>query len=178
MSVVLIGTDHGLQQSVFLDDKTKAWLPRNGFWYRKLLAYCIREFGIKAVLEETHVDQERKAPTIGSIMAKERGLVWQTLGLAGQPGLYDCLSDPPLIEAILSNVKPELLAGIYDLKKHSAREAFMYTSILQSFQKHGSVLAVVGYIHLGVLARMFETRQMPTHAFIFTYPLVIDETRS
>ncbi len=179
MSVILVGTDHGLQQSVFQDDKTKAWLPRNGGRrYRKLLAYCINKFGVKAVLEETHVHQERAAPTIGSIMARERGLVWQTLGLGGQPGPSDCLSDPPLIEAMLSNVKPELLAAVYDLKKYSIREAFMYTTILQSLRKHGCVLAVVGYVHLGALARMFEIRQIPVHAFLFTYPLVIDETRS
>jgi hypothetical protein len=112
MSIVLVGTDHGLQQSVFLDDKTKAGLPRNGRRYRKLLAYCIDKFGVKAILEETHVDQQCTAPTIASIITSERGLVWQSLGSGGQLEPSDCLSDPPLIEALRLNVKPELLAGV------------------------------------------------------------------
>ena len=54
-----------------------------------------------------------------------------------------------------SGVKPELLAGVYDLKTQRIREEFMYSNIAQSMRDHDCVLAVVGYIHLGVLARKF-----------------------
>src|SRR6266851_3625524 len=137
MKLIIIGTDHRLQHTVVQDDKTKAWVPRNGgHRYRKLIAYCIEKLGVKAVLEETHIDQERTAPTIGSTIAKERGLVWQSLGLDGAPGISDCLSDPPFIQAVRSGIKPELLAGIYDLKKHETREEFMYATIMDAMQKH------------------------------------------
>src|SRR5258708_4364814 len=178
MRVIIIGTDHYLQQSIVRDDKTKSWVPRTGgHRYRKLIAHCIEKLGAKAILEETHVDQERVAPTIASTMAKEHGLVWRSLGL-GEPELSDGLLDPPLVEAMRSGVKPELLAGVYDLKKPRIRETFMYSSIIQSIQEHDCVLAVVGYIHLGVLARMFEAEHIPVEPFMFTYPLVVDETRS
>ena len=132
-----------------------AWVPRTGgHRYRKLIAYCIDKLGAKAILEETHVDQERTAPTIASTMAKERGLVWRSLGL-GEPGLSDGLLVPPLAEAMRSGVKPELLAGVYDLKTQRIREEFMYSNIAQPMRDHDCVLAVVGYIHLGVLARKF-----------------------
>jgi len=52
-----------------------------GHRHRKLIAYCMNKSGAKAILEETHVEQERTAPTIASTMAKERGLVWRSLGL-------------------------------------------------------------------------------------------------
>jgi hypothetical protein len=178
MRLIIIGTDHRLQHTVVQDNKTKAWVPRSGgHRYRKLIAHCIEKLGVKAILEEAHVDQERIAPTISSTMAKERGLVWQSIGL-GEPGLSDVLLDPPLIQAMSSGVKPELLAGIYDLKKHRIREECMHTTITESLRKYERVLAVVGFVHLGVLARMFEADQIPVEAFLFTSPLVADEAKS
>src|SRR5271169_3045739 len=116
MNLVLIGTDHRLQQSIVQDEKTKIWFPRNGgHRYRKLVEYCIKKFYVRAILEETHPDQERTAPTIASLLAKKGGLVWQTLGL-GEIALTDALLDPPLVEAVRQRLKPELLAGIYDLQ--------------------------------------------------------------
>jgi|HubBroStandDraft_6_1064221.scaffolds.fasta_scaffold10968_5 hypothetical protein len=96
MKLVLIGTDHRLQASVARDARTRVWMPRDGgHRCRKLLAYCFDKLGAKAILEETHPKQEETAPTIGSVMAKERGLVWQSLGI-GEPALFDALLDPPL----------------------------------------------------------------------------------
>jgi hypothetical protein len=178
MRVIIIGTDHNLQQSIVRDDKTKAWVPRTGgHRYRKLIVYCIEKLGAKSILEEAHVDQERTAPTIASTIAKERGLVWRSLGL-GEPGFSDALLEPPLVEAVRSGVKPEILAGVYNLKTQRIREKFMYSNIVQSMREHDCVLAVVGYMHLGVLARMFEAEHIPVEPFVFTYPLVVDEARS
>ena|ERR1700730_706022 len=178
MRLIIIGTDHRLQQTVALDNKTKAWVPRSGgHRYRRLIVYCIEKLGVKAILEEAHVDQERIAPTICSILAKERGLDWQAIGL-DEPGLSDGLLDPPFFQAVRSGVKPDILAGIYDLKKQKTREEFMQTTIMQYMTTHDCVLAVVGYVHLGVLARMFEADQIPVEAFLFTYPLMVDETES
>jgi hypothetical protein len=178
MKLIIIGTDHCLQQSIFQDQKTKTWTPRSGgHRYRRLITYCIEQMGVKAILEETHVDQERMAPTIGSTIAKAHGLVWQSIGI-DEPGASDVLCVPPVVQAMRSGIKPDMLAGIYDLKKQKTREHFMHTAIMDALHKHGCVLAVVGYIHLGVLARLFETDQIPVDAFAFTYPLVVDETKS
>jgi len=177
MKVVLIGTDHRLQQSIFKDNITNTWLPRDGTRYRKLVAYCIEKLNVKLILEETHPNQEKTAPTIASAKAKENGLVWKTLGL-GEINLFDALLDPPLLEALNAHVKPEMLAGIYAMETHKIREEFMYTTIRDSLREHDCVLAIVGYVHLGVLARMFEADQVPVEAFLFTYPLVVDESRS
>ena len=133
--------------------------------------------GAKTILEEAHVNQDRIAPTIGSAIAKERGLVWQRIGL-GEPRLADCLMDPPMVQAMASGVKPYLLAGIYDLNEQKAREESMFAAIMRSMREHDCVLAVVGYIHLVALARISEAERIPVTAFVFTYPLVVDETKS
>lgn len=178
MRIILIGTDHRLQTSVVQDKTTKIWLPRvGGDRYRKLLTYCIEKCGVKAILEETHPDQEKTVPTIASTTAKKHSVVWQSLGL-GEPGPSDALIDPPLAEAIRSKVRPELLAGIYALETQKVREEFMHSAIMEALRKHGNVLAIVGFVHLGVLARMFEENEVPVTALLFTYPLVVDETRS
>src|SRR6267154_4336455 len=178
MRLIIIGTDHRLQYTVAQDNKTKAWAPLSGgHRYRKLIAYCIEKLGVKAILEEAHLDQERIAPTICSILAKECRLDWQAIG-PGTPDLSDGLFDPPFVEAIRLGIKPELLAGRYVLKTHQIREAFMHETIMKRFEEYDCVLAVVGYVHLGVLARMFEADQIPVEAFLFTYPLVVDETKS
>ena len=178
MKLVIIGTDHRLQHSVFQDANTKKWVPRRGgHRYRRLIAYCIEKLGVKAILEEAHAEQERTAPTIASRIAKERGLDWQALGM-GEPKLSDFLFDPPFMQAIYSGAKPDALAGIYDLEVHAVRENFMYETITRFMQEHDCVLAIVGYIHLGVIARMVETERISVEAFMFTYPLVVDEARS
>jgi hypothetical protein len=178
MKLVIIGTDHNLQQSICRDPQTSAWVPRKGgYRYRRLIAYCIEKLGAKAILEEAHPDQEKIAPTIASGLARDRGVVWQALGL-GEPGLSDALLDPPLMEAVRCGAKPDMLAGIYHLDRQAIREKFMHETIEKFMREHDCVLAIVGYIHLGVLARMFEAEQIPVKAFVFTYPLVVDETKS
>jgi len=177
MKLIIVGTDHRLQQSVFQDKGTKDWLPREGGRYGRLIAYCIEQLGVKAVLEETHPNQQQIAPTIASATATKHGVVWQTLAL-GAPGLADALLDPPLLEAFRSKVKPEVLAGVYVLETQETREQFMYTTIIDALRGHSCVLAIVGYVHLGVLARMFEAEGVSVTALLFTYPLVVDETRS
>jgi hypothetical protein len=77
-----------------------------------------------------------------------------------------------------SGVKPDLLAGIYDLNEQKAREEFMFATIMHSLRQHDCVLAVVGYIHLVALARMFDAERVPVTALVFTYPLAVDETKS
>jgi hypothetical protein len=178
MRVVIIGTDHRLQHSIVQEPLTKAWVPRKGgHRYRRLIVYCVEKLDVKAILEEAHPDQERTAPTIASTVAKEHGVGWQALGL-GEPGLSDVLLDPPLMDAVRSGTKSEMLAGIYNLELQAIREEFMCVTIKQFIREHDCVLAVVGYTHLGVLARMFETESIPVKAFLFTYPLLVDETRS
>lgn len=153
-------------------------MPRDGgHRYRKLLAYCLDKLSAKAILEETHPKQEETAPTIASTMAKERGLVWRSLGI-GEPGLFDALLDPPLAEAFHAKVKPEILAGVYSVEFQKVREDFMHTTIMVAVRKYDSVLAIVGFVHLGVLARMFEDERVSVTALLFTYPLVVDETKS
>ena len=178
MKLVIIGTDHRLQQTVIRDTNTKAWIPRkNGHRYRRLIAYCIDKLGAKAILEEAHADQERTAPTICSTIAKERGLPWQSIGLS-EPSPGDALCDPPFMEAFRAGIKPDMLAGIYDLERQSVREDFMHEIIMQAMRVNDSVLAVVGFIHLGVLARRFAADDIPVEALVFTYPLVVNETLS
>lgn len=178
MKIVLVGTDHRLQQTIVQDEQTKAWVPRNGGnRYRKLVAFCVERLGVKAIFEESHPKQEQTAPTIASTIAKRLSLPWQSLGL-GQPGLGDALLDPPPDVAIRCGVKPELLAGVYALNVQRVREEFMGAKIIEALRQYDCVLAVVGYVHLGVLARMFEGEGIPVEAFLFTYPLVVDEARS
>lgn len=177
MKLVLIGTDHRLQSAVTQDPETKAWVPREGQRFRRLITYCMEKFGAKAILEEAHPKQEQVAPTICSAIAKEHGIAWKALAL-GEPDFSDALLDPPLAEAMRLGITPDLLAGRYNLETHKMREAFMFATIMQSLQEHGCVLAVVGYIHLGVLARRFEdSRISSVEALLFT-PFVVDESRA
>jgi hypothetical protein len=81
-------------------------------------------------------------------------------------------------EAMRAGVKPELLAGRYRLELQGGRESFMYATIMQSFQTHDCILAVIGYIHLGVVATKFKGKQIDVEALVFTYPLVVDESRA
>jgi hypothetical protein len=72
---------------------------------------------------------------------------------------------------------PERIAEIYNLGTQAIREAFMRDAIEDSLQKYDCVLAIVGFIHLGVLARTFEN-QVPVEALMFTDALVVDEAKS
>ena len=177
MNLVIIGTDHRLQQSICRDD-TQAWVPRSGGTrYRRLIVHCVEKLGTEAILEEAHEQQESIAPTIASRIAKERSLSWQSIGL-GQPGLDDGLIYPPLEEAFRSRIMPVLLAGRYDLTTHRIREDLMHDLIAEAMRKHGCVLAVVGYVHLGVLARRFEAEDVSVEALMFTDALSVDESKS
>jgi len=64
------------------------------------------------------------------------------------------------------------------LNEQKAREEFMFTTIMQFMRRHDCVLVVVGYIHLVALARMFDAERIPVTALVFTYPLVVDDTKS
>jgi hypothetical protein len=98
VNLIIIGTDHRLQNSI-AQDENKAWVSRSGGTrYRRLIVYCIEKLGAKAILEEAHERQESIAPTLASKIVKERGLVWQSMGL-GQPGPRDGLMYPTLEEA-------------------------------------------------------------------------------
>lgn len=176
--LLIIGTDHRLQQSIRRDDNEE-WVPRTGGnRYRRLIVHCIEKLGAKAILEEAHERQESIAPTVASKITKERGLVWQSMG-PGQPGLNDGLMHPATIaEAFRTGTKPEWLAGRYDLTTQHVREAFMHDAIAEAIWQHGCVLAVAGYVHLGVLARRFETEGVSVEALLFTDALSVDEARS
>jgi hypothetical protein len=178
MKLILIGTDHRLQYTVTQNLDTKAWVPRDGQRFRRLIAYCIKKLGPRAILEEAHPKQEQLAPTICCTIAKEHSIAWKALAL-GEPDLSDVLLDPSLSEAMRLGIKPDLLAGRYNLETHKMREAFMFATIMQALQEHGCVLAVVGYMHLSVLARRFEdSRVSSVEALVFTYPLVVDESKA
>jgi hypothetical protein len=178
LKIILIGTDHRLQQSVVRDEQTKLWVPRTGGQqYRKLIHHCIAKMGAKAILEEAHADQDRIASTIASLVARERGLKWISIGL-GEPGLEDALIEPPLFEALQTRTKPEILAGIDNLKVQKPREEFMFNMIMDWAGKHGCVLAIVGFMHLGVLARQIDAAGVTVAPLIFTSALVVDETLS
>jgi hypothetical protein len=43
---------------------------------------------------------------------------------------------------------------------------------------HDCALAVVGFMHLSILARKFESDQIRVEAMNFTDPLVVDENRA
>jgi len=174
--VIVIGTDHRIQQSIARDDANKTWIPRTSPQYSKLINYCVTKLGAQVILEEAAPEQEKIAPTICSGIAKEHGLVWEPIAL-GTPALSDGLFDPPLQEAILRNIRPELLAGIYDLAIQQVREDFMYSTTTQQLQKHDCVLVIVGFTHLGVLARRFEAAKIAVDAFSFT-PLLIDQSKA
>ena len=53
----------------------------------------------------------------------------------------------------------------------------MYKAIMQALQKHDCLLAVVGQVHLGVLAQRFDTEGINVEALLFA-PLVVDESKS
>lgn len=175
--LILIGTDHRLQMTVAKGPEPQSWIPRSGNGFRRLIRFCIERLGVEVILEEAHADQERIAPTICSTVAKDKGITWQALAM-GEPDLSDGLIDPPIVEAIRSGVKPELLAGRYVLITQQARELFMFGSIIKSLETHESVLAVVGYVHLGVLANRVAAEQITVEALLYMYPLVVDESKS
>jgi hypothetical protein len=175
--LILIGTDHRIQMSVAPGPTPNTWVPRTGNRFRRLIVYCIEKLRADFILEEAHADQERLAPTICSTIAKERGIAWQALAM-GEPDLSDGLIDPPIVEAIQRRIKPEVLAGRYVLKTQQARELFMFGSIMKSFEKHDCILAVVGYVHLGVLANRVDAERVSVEGLLYMYPLALDESRS
>jgi hypothetical protein len=178
VNLVLIGTDHRLQAPVAWDPKTNTWVPRpGGDRYRRLVTYCVEKLDVKAIMEETHPDQEKLCPSIASRLAKKMGVPWDTLGM-GELGPEDFLGDPPPQEAVRRNVKPYLLAGIYRLDAHNLREEKMRANLKDALKQFGNVLGIVGFVHLGVLARLFEADKIPVTALLFTGPLIVDETMS
>jgi hypothetical protein len=51
-------------------------------------------------------------------------------------------------------------------------------SALIGVRKRACVMAVVGYVHLGVLATRFEAEDVPVEALMFTDALSVDESKS
>src|SRR5260370_23136568 len=178
MKLILIGTDNRLQYSSTQNPETKAWVPREGQRFRRLIAHSIEKLGARAILEEAHAREQQVAPTICCAIAKEHGIAWKALAL-GEPDLSEVLLDTPLNEAMRLGIKPDLLAGRYNLETHKMREAFMFATIIQALQENRSVLASVGSMHLSVLARTLEdSRVSSVEALVFTYPLVVDESKA
>jgi hypothetical protein len=177
--IVLIGTDHRLQNGIKKDPVTQTWIPRRGgSRYRRLISFCINKRGVTAILEEAHANQEDIYPTIASSLAKAAGIAWKAMGL-GAPDFSDGLVDPPFAEAMRLGIAPVLLAGIYNLSTQQIREEFMRSEILNALTEHRRILAIVGYVHLGVLARMLEKEdRFSVTALLFTDALVLDEDRS
>ncbi len=54
----------------------------------------------------------------------------------------------------------------------------MSSIIRQTLQQSEIVLAVVGFMHAGVLARRFEKEQIPVELFQMTQGLVLDESQT
>jgi hypothetical protein len=54
----------------------------------------------------------------------------------------------------------------------------MCSVIRQTLKESEIVLAVVGFMHAGVLARQFERDQIPVELFQMTKGLVLDESDS
>src|SRR5438067_754589 len=104
MKLILVGTDHRLQQSVAFDAANKKWNPRDGSHFRKLVVYCVQKLGARLVLEEAHARQEQVAPTLCSIISKEMAVKWEAISL-GEPGIPDALFDPPFAEALQSGIR-------------------------------------------------------------------------
>jgi|SRR5260221_7159087 len=176
--LILIGTDHHLQQTVAQDAHSQKWVARSGGQnFRRLVAHCIDKLGAQAILEEVHPKQEERAPTICSKIAKERGMQWSSIG-SGEPGVSDVLFEHPLEEARRLGIKPVMLAGRHVLNTQRKREQTMRAGILERLQQHDCVLAIVGYMHLAVLAYQFDAEGIDVEPLVFTYPLVVNEARS
>jgi hypothetical protein len=174
--VIVVGTDHRIQQSIAQDATKTTWVPRTSPRFSKLIICCLRDSGAKVILEEVLPEQEKVAPTICSAIAKERGIAWEPVAL-GTPDLSQGFFDPPLQEAILRNIKPELLAGRYDLNLQRVREDFMFDTTMNYLEQHECALVVVGFVHLGVLARRFEAAKCRVEALVFT-PFLIDQIKA
>jgi len=174
--LILIGTDHRIQQSV-TKGPNGAWLPRASPRFHKLVTHCLRKLGATTILEEAHPEQEKVAPTICSEIAKELKLSWKAISV-GQPNVADALYDQPIENYMAMGVVPLPLAGQYRLPLQKEREAVMAGLIGEALQAFDCVLAVVGYTHLAVLAREFHEKGVEVQALMFTYPLVIDESRA
>ena len=176
--LIVVGTDHRLQQTVTQDPRSKTWFPRTGGRnFRRLVVHCIDRLGAQAILEEVHPDQEQREPTICSRIAKERGLTWMCIG-SGEPGISDALFERPPQEALQLGIRPVMLAGRHVLNTHRKREEIMRTGIAESFKHHDCVLAVVGFVHLAVLAYHFEAEKIEVEPLMFTFPLVVNEAIS
>lgn len=174
--LILIGTDHRIQHSV-TKGPNGAWVRRTSPRFRKLVTYCVHKLGAKAILEEVLPEQEEVAPTICSQVAKEFKLPWKAIS-TGEMNLSDALYEQPIEDYIAAGVVPIPLAGRYRLPLHKEREAIMAGLIGDSLLAFECVLTVVGYTHLAVLARDFYEKGVEVQALVFTYPLVVDESRT
>jgi hypothetical protein len=173
--LILVGTDHRLRQSVSQDPRSKKWAVRTGGRnFRRLVVHCIDKLGAQAIFEEIHPKQEELAPTICSQIAKDRALKWESIG-SGEPNHSDALFDRSSEEA---RRLPVMLAGRYVLNTHRAREEYMRARIAESLERHGCVLAVVGFMHLAALAYQFDADKIEVEPLIFTFPLVVNEAIS
>jgi hypothetical protein len=49
---------------------------------------------------------------------------------------------------------------------------------MKLMRDYSCVLAIVGYVHLGVLARIFEAEKVEVEALLVTYPFIVDESNA
>lgn len=169
MRLFIIGTDHRLQQTV-APKKGGGWIQRTGGRrFRRCITHFLTSLGVKAICEEAHAQQEEVAPTICSTLAKQHNIPWICLGDTSAP-----VPDFRFIDFSVS--PPEPIVGPCPTDVHGPREEHMCSIIRQTLKESKIVLAVVGFMHAGVLARQFEREQIPVELFQMTKGLVLDES--
>jgi hypothetical protein len=177
VKLFIIATDHRLQQTI-APKVGGGWAQRTGGTkFRRCIVHFLTSLAVKAICEETHEKQDEIAPTICSALAKQHNVPWHCMGM-GQPSLEDALTDKPIVDAFLSGTIPEILAGRYRLDAQAHREEYMCSILQEKLNQFETVLAAVGFMHAGVLARQFEREQVPVVVFQMTHGLVLDESQT
>jgi hypothetical protein len=176
VKLYIVGTDHRLQQSIAAKPGG-GWIQRTGGQrFRRCVSYFLSQ-GVKVICEEVHQRQDEIAPTICSALAKEHKVRWICMGI-GEPSPLDVLTDKPLIEAFAAGILPEVIAGRYRLDAQDLRERHMCSILREAVKESGTVLAVVGFMHAGVLARELENEHIAVEAFQMMQGLVLDESQT
>lgn len=166
----VVGTDHRLQQTV--SKANGDWKQRTGGnKYRRCMTHFLSSMGVKAICEEAHAQQEKVAPTICSILAKQFDVPWICIG-------DDSVPIPDFRFVDFTTTPPEPIVGPCPLDLNRAREDHMYKLLQQSLVDYGIVLAVVGFMHAGVLAHRFKQEETDVELFQMTTGLVMDESQT
>jgi hypothetical protein len=171
VQLFIIATDHRLQHTT-APKVGGGWIQRTGGRrFRRCITHFLVSLGVKAICEEAHAGQDEVAPTICSTLAKQHNVPWICLGDTSAP-----VPDFRFIDWSVS--PPEPIVGPCPRDVHGPREDYMYSIIRQTLKESEIVLAVVGFMHAGVLARRFETEQIPVELFQMTKGLVLDESQT